>query len=142
MRRGPISAGGLAIVLAAALSACARFGIGDDSAPRDVAAPGGMRLSYAEVLSPQVFSRESGAFADTGGEAGFWAAVPGLPRPERGRVENVATGASIDLALYRGRGGAGGAIRLSGAAAEAIDLGEDGRVRVTALRREPQLAPP
>ncbi len=144
MRRGPVRAGGMAAILAAALTGCAPVGPGAAPAPQDVAAPGGLRLSYVEVLTPAAFSREGPAVADPpGGEAGFWAVVPGLPRPERARVVNLATGASIDLALYRGQGGPGGAIRLSGAAAEAIGVGPGtGRVRTTALRREPRLAPP
>jgi hypothetical protein len=39
------------------------------------------------------------------------------------------------VALFRG---GGGGIRLSGAAADALGIGEDGgRVRITALRRTP-----
>ncbi len=125
MRRGPVWASGLAI-LAAALAGCT---------PRR--RPGGRRrrraassCSYEDVLAPQAFSREGAAVADApGGEPGFWAVTPGLPRPERGRVENLASGATIDVALFVGRGGPGGSIRLSSAAAEAIGIGAGTRAR-------------
>lgn len=137
MRRGPVWASEMA-VLAAVVSGCAQIAA---LAPRDGASSDGIQLSYEHVLAPQVFSREGAAVADgPDGEAGFWAVAPGLPRPERGRVENLATGATIDVALYAGRGGA---IRLSAATAEAIGIGpEPERVRVTALRREPRIAAP
>lgn len=140
MRRVPVRTIGMA-VLAAALGGCAQVA---DLRRGEGPAAGGIQLSYESVLAPEVFSREGAAVADAaGGEAGYWAAAPGLPRPERGRVENLATGATIDLALYMGRGGRDGPIRVSAAAAEAIGIGPGpGRVRVTALRREPRIAGP
>lgn len=138
MRRGPVWASGLAI-LTAALAGCTPA---DD--PAAAPASGAIQLRYEDVPAPQAFSREGVAVADApGGEPGFWAVTPGLPRPERGRVENLASGATIDVALFGGRGGPGGSIRLSSAAAQAIGIGPGpGRVRVIALRREARIAPP
>lgn len=126
---------------AAFLAACAAPG-----APAGAAPPGGgvLQLSFEDVLAPAAFTRDGPAEADAAdGAAGFWAVVPGLPRPERARVENLATGATTTVALYVGRANPRGAIRLSGAAAEALGVGAAPvRVRVTALRREPRIAPP
>jgi hypothetical protein len=103
----------------------------------------GLSLSYEDVAAPQIFAREGVAIVDApDGAEGLWAVTPGLPRPERGLVENAATGASVEVALFAGRAGPGGDIRLSRAAAEAIGLTAAGRVRVTALRRELRIARP
>jgi hypothetical protein len=68
--------------------------------------------------------------------------VAGLPRPERATVENLETGAETSVALFAG-GGNPADIRLSAEAADALGIGDRPvRVRVTALRREPQLAVP
>ncbi len=139
-RRDGIIAAALAIALV--MSGCARGG----GAARDGAPPaeGALQLSYATVPAPQAFSRDGAAVADDPeGAAGLWAIVPGLPRPERGLVVNVATGVGSEAALLGGRGGPGGAFRLSGALALAIGVGDQpARVRVTALRREPRIVPP
>lgn len=137
MRRGPVWAI-MAVVLAVAPTGCALPGLAPGG---DATEAGGLRLSYEDVLAPQAFSREGPAVAvGPDAAAGYWAETPGLPRPERGRVENLATGAAIEVSLFAGRGGA---IRLSAAAAEAIGIGsEPVRVRVTALRREPRIAAP
>ena len=136
--RGQVSSVGTAAAIAAALAGCAAP---EASAP---AGEGGIRLSYEDVLAPAAFRREGPAVADRPeGSAGLWAVTPGLPRPERALVENLATGETVVVALFAGRGGPGGAIRLSAAAAEAIGIGAaPARVRVTALRREPQIAGP
>lgn len=136
MLRGPVWASGMAAV-AVLTTGCAGDG------PAGGPPPGALRLSYEDVLAPQAFLREGPAIVDPpGGAAGFWAVAPGLPRPERALIENLATGARIEVALFAGRGGPGAAIRLSGAAAEAIGLASPGRVQVTALRREPRIAAP
>ena len=73
------------------------------------------------------------------GSAGLWAAVRGLPRPERALVENPANGAEVVVALFAAPGG-GPDIRLSNEAAEALGIaGGPTVVRITALRREPQI---
>jgi hypothetical protein len=78
-----------------------------------------------------------------GAAPGYWAVAPGLPRPERARVERLDTGAAVQVALFAGRAGADGAIRLSPAAAQALGIGAGpAPVRVTALRREPRIARP
>jgi hypothetical protein len=123
-----------ALAAAATLAACA---------PADDRPPDAVRVSFQEVLEPEAYEVETLARADADAEGapGYWAAAPGLPRPERALVVNLATGAEVRVALYRGR--SGGPVTLSAAAAEAIGLGaEPGRVRVTALRREPTLAAP
>lgn len=133
VRRGPVWIGGSA-ALAAMLSSCAPEGARPP-------AEGALRLSYEDVLAPEAFAREGPAIPEPAdGAAGFWAVTPGLPRPERARVENLRTGAATEVALFAGPGGPGGAVRLSAEAADAIGLAAPGPVRVTALRREPRLA--
>lgn len=126
------------MALAALLWACAP---GEEVRDGDPAGAGSVRLSFEDALVPAAFSREGLAVADApGGAAGFWAVVPGLPRPERAQVVNLSTGAEATVALYTG---GAGSIRLSGAAAEALGIATTPtRVRVTAVRREPRIAPP
>lgn len=102
-----------------------------------------LELSFEDVLAPEAYLREGSAVAEPpDGAPGYWAVAPGLPRPERARVERLDTGAQVQVALYGGRQGPGGAIRLSPAAAEALALdGSRAQVRVTALRREPRISP-
>ena len=124
---------GIGMIAAAfALIACAPVP-GREDAPENA----GLRIELEEVLAPQVFRTEGVArVAGADGPAGLWAAVPGLPRPERGEVLNPASGATVTVSLFRasGRG-----IRVSRAAAEAIGLEVDGPVRVTAIRTEPRV---
>lgn len=128
-----------AVVAAAFLTlpaACSRGG-----APAGTAQPGGLRLQYEDVLEPRAYLHAGLAVVEPPSSAtGLWAVAPGLPRPERARVEHLDTGASIDVSLFSG---GGRAVRLSPQAAAAIGVGADpAPVRVTALRREPRIASP
>ncbi|MBP7242741.1 hypothetical protein [Amaricoccus sp.] len=125
--------------LAAALAGCAQAPSGD-AAPAAQRGPEELRLSFVDMLAPSVFDWTGPAVADADGAAGLWAVVPGLSRPERGRVALAGGAAHVDVALFRGGTGRNGAIRISAEAAEALGLGDGAaRVRVTALRREPRL---
>jgi hypothetical protein len=148
-RRRTGRGGGAAIFALALLSACAALpelpdlpelpglGGGGTAAGADDA----LDLRFEDVLAPEAYLREGPARVDTGEAAGFWAIVPGLPRPERALVENLATGATAEVALFRGP--ASGGIRLSAAAAEALGIGAGpAEVRVTALRSMPRIAAP
>jgi hypothetical protein len=121
-----------AVALMAALAGCAPPG---SEAP-DPDRP--MQLRFEDRPDPAAFEREGAAVRDAPkGAAGLWAAVPGLPRPERAVVVLLATGDEVEVALYRS---AGSVIRLSGEAADALGIGaEPVRVRVTVLRRHPSL---
>jgi hypothetical protein len=103
----------------------------------------GLRLSFEDREEPGVFRREGVGRRDPAGEAeGLWAVVPGLPRPERALVENLANGDRTVVALFAGRGDPAD-VRLSDEAAEALGIGDrPARVRVTALRAEPQIVAP
>jgi hypothetical protein len=137
-RRGPALAIGAA-GLAAALSACAPAG--PAAAPEPAATVAGMAFRFEDVLAPAAYARSGPAVsAPAKSAAGLWAEAPGLTRAERGRVVNPATGKSVDVALYRGRGAT---IRLSPEAAEAIGVGtRPVPVQITALRREPRVEGP
>jgi hypothetical protein len=104
--------------------------------------PGGIRVEFEDTLAPEAFVWTGRAVADApDGAPGLWAVTPGLRQPERARVEHLETGAEAVVALYAGRGAAGGAARLSAEAAETLGVGAEGApVRVTALRREPRIA--
>ena len=121
------------LVLVAALAACGRLPGGGEAPAGDTLA-----LSFEDAPSPGVFLLEAPAERDApDGAAGLWAAVRGLARPERAEAVNFATGARVELALYRA-GGSGPAIRLSNAAADALGVEEAAvNVRITALRRRP-----
>ncbi len=125
--------------LAALAAGCAPEG-GSRSGPAGQDAdPVRLRLAYVDVLAPQVYAREGRVRVEAeDAAAGFWAVAPGLPRAEHGRVENLATGATLDMPLFIGA--RSGAIRLSPAAAQALGIGEaPAFVRVTVLRREPRI---
>jgi hypothetical protein len=117
------------LLLVALLAACA----GPGAAP-DVERP--LRLRFEEVPAPDAFSLEASAVRDRAADAGgFWAVVPGLPRPERALVVNLGTGAETVVALFAGRAGP---VRLSNDAAEALGIADGpASVRVTALRSRP-----
>lgn len=125
--------------LAAALAACAP--VQDTAAsPEPTATVAGLPFRFEQVLAPKVYARSGPATIAPGKPApGLWAAVPGLARAEHGRVTNPATGAAVDVALFRG----GGTIRLSPDAAKALEIGaRPVQVQVTALRREPRIEEP
>jgi hypothetical protein len=133
--------------LIGALGAAALAGLAASCAPAADPPPpmaGGLALRFEDVLAPEVFVRAGRAVAEgPEGAAGLWAVAPGLPRPERGRIERLDTGARVEVALFAGAGGPDGAIRVSAEAAAALGIaGGAVPVRVTALRREPRLAPP
>jgi hypothetical protein len=128
--------GRLALVLACA--GCALV-----QAPERDGGPDTIAIAFETRASPQAFFVEGQAVADRpDGVPGYWAAVPRLPRPERAVIVNLATGASVEAALFAG-GRSGSPIRLSGAVAETLGIGADpATVRITALRREPRLVAP
>lgn len=137
MSRGPgprVVARAAGLVLAAILAGCGPLGQGRSAGPGD----GDLELSFEDAPSPDVFLIEAPAVRDgPDGASGLWAAVQGLKRPERAEAVNVATGATVDVALYRAGGGAP-AIRLSNEAADALDVGDTAvNIRITALRRKP-----
>jgi hypothetical protein len=147
-RRRTGRGGGAAIFALALLSACAALpelpdlpdlpGLGGGAA---AGADDTLDLRFEDVLAPEAYLREGPARVDAGEAAGFWAIVPGLPRPERALVENLGSGATAEVALFRGP--ASGGIRLSAAAAEALGIGAGpAEVRVTALRSMPRIAAP
>ena len=119
---------GLAVASALFLAACELRGEEEE----------GMNIRFEDRAEPSVFERSGTAVRDRpDGAEGLWAAVPGLPRPERAELANLDTGDSVVVALFRA---GGDTIRVSNAAAEAIGLGEAGAaVRVTALRSVPEI---
>jgi hypothetical protein len=119
---------GILLVLAL-LAACGRA---------DAPAPGEVRLRFEDRAEPRAFSRAGPAVRDRPeGAAGLWAAVRGLPRPERALVENPANGKEVVVALFAASGSPD--IRLSNAAADALGITDTAPVRITALRSEPRL---
>jgi hypothetical protein len=100
---------------------------------------GELRLRFEDRPEPAAFSREGPAVRDApDGAPGLWAAVRGLPRPERARVETPENGRAVDVALFAAPAGAP-EIRLSNAAADALRITGAARVRITALRSEPRI---
>ncbi len=128
-RRRPLGPGVLALGLAL-LAGCAQ------TAPQ---AGGGLRLAFEDRPAPGAFSFEGTAVPGRrDGAAGLWATVPGLKRPERAEVENLANGRSVVVALFSG--GRTGTVGLSWQAADSLGIGDrQVRVRVTALRQAPRL---
>ena len=120
------------LAVLAVLAACGR-----DGAPPPP--EGALRLTFEDRAEPAAFSREGTATRDgPKGAAGLWAAVRGLPRPERALVENTANGRKVTLALFAASG-SGPDIRLSIEAADALGITDPAAVRITALRSEPQI---
>jgi hypothetical protein len=117
------------LALLACLTGCAR----PEGAPEPR-----YSLSFEDRAEPEVFAREAPAVRDReGGAAGLWAAVRGLPRPERALVVNLGTGAEVAVALFRA---SADPVRLSNEAADALGIGAAPvRVRITALRQEVKL---
>jgi hypothetical protein len=120
-----------ALALTALLAACGALGPGD----------GDMRLRFEDRAEPAAFDREGPAVRDApDGAEGLWAAVPGLPRPERARIVNVETGDAVVVALFAAGRGPDGDIRLSNQAADALGIADRPTpVHITALRRQPEI---
>jgi hypothetical protein len=99
----------------------------------------GMRLRFEDRAEPAAFERTGNALRDDpDGPAGLWAAVPGLPRPERAEIVNLDTDDAAVVALFRA---SGSTIRVSNEAADALGLSDRPTpVRVTALRSVPEIA--
>jgi hypothetical protein len=130
------SVAGCALLLAAlSLSAC---GMQTGEAGGEDADEALLTIAFEDVEARQILDLEVVArpvAAEQG--AGLWAAVPGLARPERGRVSRPEGGSAVVVALYRAPPGAG--VSLSAEAAGALGLTGPGRVRVVALRPVPRL---
>lgn len=126
-RRG--SATGIGVLaLALALAACGERPAEDE----------GIRIRFEDRPAPAAFERTGGAVRDgPDGAPGLWAAVPGLPRPERAEIVNLDTGDRATVALFRT---SGTTIRVSNEAADALGIaGAAAPVRVTALRSVPEI---
>jgi hypothetical protein len=104
------------------------------------ATPGAGRLTFQDLRAPGVYDRGGMAVSDSAeGAAGFWAAVPGIPRPERAVAINLDTGAEVEVALFAAPRSAR-AIRLSHEAAAALGVGDQpARIRIVAMRRKPSI---
>ena len=133
-RRGRGAAGSigrLAIVLLATgpiVAACGGRPPGDE----------GLRIRFEDLAEPGVFERTGSAVRDDPeGAGGLWAAVPGLPRPERAEIVNLDTGDETTVALFRGTTEV---IRISNEAADALGIASaPAPVRITALRSVPEI---
>jgi hypothetical protein len=124
------------LACAAALVACGRLGGGEEAAPR-----GALQIRFEDKPDPEAFALEGEAVRDAPkGADGLWAAVAGLPRPERALVVNRSNGRKVVVALFAAPKGAANGIRLSNAAADALAMGDaPAEVKMTALRREPEI---
>lgn len=126
---------GPAVLMAAVLtlSACD----GTPILPQQTATPG--TSAVTEVEAPAVFSVIDTALWDGRPSlGGIWVASPDATDPERVRITNTATGASIVGALFRREAfNPGPKLQLSSDAAEALGLlaGEPTKVTVVALRK-------
>jgi hypothetical protein len=97
-----------------------------------------LTIRFEDVEAPEILeiaATARPASAEAG--AGLWAAVPGLARPERGRVTRADGAAEVVVALYRAA--AGGGLSLSAEAAEALGIAGPTAVRIVALRPLPRL---
>lgn len=126
-RRGSATGIGL-LALGLCLTAC-----GERPAPDE-----GIRIRFEDRPEPAVFERTGSAVRDgPDGAAGLWAAVPGLPRPERAEIVNLDSGDSATVALFRA---SGTTIRVSNEAADVLGIADEAApVRVTALRSVPEI---
>ena len=123
------------------MAAAAMSGCGDGSNGREAAEAGDAALltirfedvEMPEILDVQATARPAAAEAG----AGLWAAVPGLVRPERGRVVRADGTDAVVVALFRAPPGQG--LSLSAAAAETLGITAPAVVRVVAVRSVPRL---
>lgn len=141
MRQGWPGAARVAAAVLAGMLAGTLAGCGQPGAGRPDSGAEGLALSFEDAPAPGVFLIEAPAERDgPKGAGGLWAAVRGLARPERAEAVNLATGARVNVALYRA-GGSAPAIRLSNEAADALGVEEAPvNIRITALRRRPVIA--
>jgi hypothetical protein len=120
-----------------ALSACGGLDERASESPE-----GDFAIRFEDRAVPSVFEIEGLAVSDgPDGPPGLWAAVPRLPRPERAEIVRIEgrRGRAV-VALFAERGAPGGTIRLSAEAADLLGIAsEPVRVRVTAVRREPEI---
>ena len=121
-----------ALLLLALLAACGR-----DRAPPP--GEGELRLRFEDRAEPAAFAREGLAERDApDGAAGLWAAVRGLPRPERAEVVNPENRRKVVVALFAAPAAAP---RSASPTPPPTPSGSRIRapVRITALRSEPQI---
>lgn len=130
-----LRAAGLAGAAVLALAGCAPAGGGREP---------GVGIAFDLVEAPAAFDLEGVARRpDRDAPGGYWAVVPGLPRAESAVVRRAGgtNGKAVTVALFRApRGQPAGEIILSEAAAAALGVADAPvRVRVTAVREEPEL---
>ena len=101
----------IGLTLAVLLTACGR--------PDGGAPGGGLQISFEDRAEPAAFTREGPAVRDRpDGAEGLWAAVRGLPRPQRARSDQPCKRRHRGGGALRRRRQPG--IRLSNAAADAL----------------------
>jgi hypothetical protein len=123
-------------MLLAALSGCAPARDADDGEGLH------FEVAFVDRLRPDILERSGNALRDSDTSTpGFWGVVPDLRRAERAEVRNLATDASVTVALFAGSTGYSDiAIRLSPQAADALGVLEAPvPVRITAVRHEPEI---
>ena len=133
----------LALAMTGLLGACVE-GPGGGIAPLTPTAAGKRAASGADVEAPEVFQVTDTALWDGRPSlGGIWVASADAVDPERVMLENLASGKSVEGALFRReRDNPGPALQLSSDAAEALGIlaGQPSEIRVTALRRaEPEV---
>jgi hypothetical protein len=125
----------VAVVLAVVLAGC---DAGSGANAPDAGGDPLLTIRFEDVEAPEILEIEAVARpvpAEAG--AGLWAAVPGLVRPERGRVTRADGAAEVVVALYRAAAGQG--LSLSAEAAQALGIAAPAGVRIVALRPLPRL---
>ena len=99
-----------------------------------------------EIEAPEVFQTTDSALWDGRPSlGGIWVASPDVVDPERVVMFNPATGKSVNGALFRReRENPGPKLQVSSDAAEALGMlaGQPTEIRVTALRKPAEAAPP
>jgi hypothetical protein len=126
-RRG--AAGGIGLLaLALCAAGCGARTAGDE----------GLSIRFEDHAEPAAFERTGSAVRDApDGAPGLWAAVPGLPRPERAEIVNLDSRNRTTVALFRA---SGTTIRVSNEAADLLGIADGAvPVRVTALRSVPAI---
>lgn len=132
--------GGFRPALLTGVVAWVPAGCVDATGGRAIFAPaaGAKASAGADVEAPEVFQVTDTALWDGRPSlGGIWVASPDAVDPERVLMENTATGATVEGALFRReRDNPGPALQISSDAAEALGLlaGQPAEVRVTALR--------